>query len=87
MDGQFDYFPFPHRPSNAREKAIRSMDMVEMPSNKEVVLRNNADTKLNKKFTFDRAFGPESKQVSAPHPISCCLFQRPFENDLCCPRP
>lgn len=40
------------------------MDMVEMPNNREVVLRNNADTKLNKKFTFDQAFGPESKQVS-----------------------
>lgn len=39
------------------------MDMVEMHNNREVVLRNNADTKLNKKFTFDRAFGPESKQV------------------------
>lgn len=39
------------------------MDMVEMHNHREVVLRNNTDTKLNKKFTFDRAFGPESKQV------------------------
>lgn len=60
-------YPPPRRPSNAREKAIRSMDMVEMHNNREVVLRNNADTKLNKKFTFDRAFGPESKQVRQNH--------------------
>lgn len=53
------------RPSNAREKAIRSMEMVEVSNSREVVLRNNTDTKLNKKFVFDRAFGPESKQVNS----------------------
>ena len=52
------------RPTNAREKAIKSMEMVEVPNQREVVLRVNADAKLNKRFTFDRAFGPESKQVS-----------------------
>lgn len=54
------------------------MDMVEMHNHREVVLRNNTDTKLNKKFTFDRAFGPESKQVS-PLLLLFGPLQRPFE--------
>lgn len=33
-----------------------------MPSDREVVVKQMMDNRMTKKFTFDRAFGPESKQ-------------------------
>lgn len=52
------------RPTNARERGIRSMEVVEVPNHKEVIARQYVDAKTSKKFTFDRAFGPDSRQVS-----------------------
>lgn len=34
-----------------------------MPSHREVLVKQTFDNKTSKKFTFDRAFGPESKQA------------------------
>uniref|UniRef100_A0A336LMR6 CSON012993 protein n=1 Tax=Culicoides sonorensis TaxID=179676 RepID=A0A336LMR6_CULSO len=50
------------RPMNARERAIRSQEVVEVPNHKEVIARVLLDAKTQKKFSFDRAFGPDSKQ-------------------------
>lgn len=50
------------RPLNAREKGIRSTEVVDVVSPKEILTRHVADTKLTKKFTFDRTFDTESKQ-------------------------
>ena len=36
--------------------------MVEVTSQREVVVKQGFDSKSTKKFTFDRAFGPQSKQ-------------------------
>ncbi|XP_059227012.1 kinesin-like protein Klp61F [Stomoxys calcitrans] len=51
------------RPLNKRERCIHSTEIVEVVSPREVVTRHTLDSKLTKKFTFDRTFGPESKQV------------------------
>ncbi|XP_061389996.1 kinesin-like protein Klp61F [Musca vetustissima] len=51
------------RPLNRRERGIHSTEIVEVISHKEIIARNTLDSKLTKKFTFDRTFGPESKQV------------------------
>ncbi|XP_073840477.1 kinesin-like protein at 61F [Musca autumnalis] len=51
------------RPLNRREKGIHSTEIVEVVSPKEIIARNSLESKLTKKFTFDRTFGPESKQV------------------------
>ncbi|XP_005188525.3 kinesin-like protein Klp61F [Musca domestica] len=51
------------RPLNRREKCIHSTEIVEVVSHKEIVARHSLESKLTKKFTFDRTFGPESKQV------------------------
>lgn len=51
------------RPTNVREKTIKSLEIVEVASCKEVLVRQPLDTKTTKKFTFDRTFGPDSKQV------------------------
>ncbi|XP_063699517.1 kinesin-like protein Klp61F [Culicoides brevitarsis] len=50
------------RPMNSRERGIRSQEVVEVPNHKEVIARVLLDAKTQKKFSFDRAFGPDSKQ-------------------------
>lgn len=58
------------RPTNSRERSIRSQEVVEVSNHREVVARVLLDAKTQKKFSFDRAFGPESKQVRislSPH--------------------
>lgn len=50
-----------NRPINLRERNIHSNEMIKVLSEREVVVQQLHD-KMSKKFTFDRAFGPESKQ-------------------------
>ncbi|SPP84767.1 kinesin-like protein Klp61F [Drosophila guanche] len=50
------------RPLNARERCIRSAEVVDVLNPREILTRHTLDSKLTKKFTFDRSFGPESKQ-------------------------
>uniref|UniRef100_A0AAG5D6J0 Kinesin motor domain-containing protein n=1 Tax=Anopheles atroparvus TaxID=41427 RepID=A0AAG5D6J0_ANOAO len=51
------------RPTNNREKLIRSQEVVEVVSSRELQLKTSAyDSRTTKKFTFDRAFAPNSKQ-------------------------
>ncbi|XP_058464149.1 kinesin-like protein Klp61F [Malaya genurostris] len=51
------------RPTNAREKLIRSQEVVEVVSTREVLLKPmTLDTRNAKKFTFDKAFDVNSKQ-------------------------
>lgn len=52
------------RPINAREKEIKSHIAVEISGNREVLVKQqHFESKHSKKFTFDRAFGPNSTQV------------------------
>lgn len=39
------------------------MTVIDIPSNKEVVVREKLHDKFTKKFIFDKVFGPNSKQV------------------------
>uniref|UniRef100_A0A182WJ67 Kinesin motor domain-containing protein n=1 Tax=Anopheles minimus TaxID=112268 RepID=A0A182WJ67_9DIPT len=51
------------RPTNSREKLIRSLEVVDVVSNRELQLKSNyTDSRTSKKFTFDRTFAPNSKQ-------------------------
>uniref|UniRef100_A0A182QBE6 Kinesin motor domain-containing protein n=1 Tax=Anopheles farauti TaxID=69004 RepID=A0A182QBE6_9DIPT len=51
------------RPTNSREKLIRSQEIVEVVSNRELQLKSNyVDSRTSKKFTFDRTFAPNSRQ-------------------------
>lgn len=36
--------------------------MVKVTSDREVIVKQPGDSRVTKRFTFDRAFGPESKQ-------------------------
>ncbi|XP_033255222.1 kinesin-like protein Klp61F, partial [Drosophila miranda] len=57
---QYDFHPC--RPLNARERCVRSAEVVDVLNPREILTRHTLDSKLTKKFTFDRSFGPESKQ-------------------------
>lgn len=52
-----------NRPINNSEKIGKSFLAVELPSNKEVVVHERSQGTHSKKFTFDKVFGPSSKQV------------------------
>lgn len=51
------------RPINSRERSIHSNEVVKVVSDREVVVKQTLDNRMTKKFTFDRAFGPDSKQA------------------------
>lgn len=45
------------------EKEAKSISVVSCNGNKEIVVKEKPSEKLTKTFTFDKVFGPESKQV------------------------
>ena len=49
------------RPRNANEKSIGSHSVIDC-SKKEVVVKHGNNS-INKKYTFDHVYGPESTQV------------------------
>ncbi|KAM0732655.1 Kinesin-like protein Klp61F [Formica fusca] len=51
------------RPINNTEKIGKSISVVELASNKEVIVHERSQGSHSKKFTFDKVFGPSSKQV------------------------
>ncbi|KAJ0172036.1 hypothetical protein K1T71_012009 [Dendrolimus kikuchii] len=51
------------RPLNQRERDLKSLGVVEVVHNREVVVRQSQQTSITKKFTFDKAFGPDAKQL------------------------
>lgn len=52
------------RPTNARERLLKSQEMVEVSGMRDVIVKQAYDSRATKKFTFDRAFGMDSQQVS-----------------------
>lgn len=58
-----DIIVFFNRPINNSEKVGKSSCILELPSNKEVVVHEKLHDKFTRKFTFDKVFGPTSKQV------------------------
>lgn len=57
-----------------RERTIHSQEVVKVTSDREVVVKQQPDNRLTKKFTFDRAFGPESKQSDVYHVVVAPLI-------------
>ncbi|XP_060806091.1 kinesin-like protein Klp61F [Amyelois transitella] len=63
------------RPLNQRERDIKSLGVVEVANNREVVVRQSQQTSLTKKFTFDRAFSPHTKQVEVYQEVVAPLIE------------
>lgn len=61
------------RPINNSERTQKSVSVVDVPSSKDVVVRERPQDKISKKFSFDRVFGPSSKQIdvynAVVHPL------------------
>ncbi len=52
------------RPINSAEKAsLKSYSVVSCNGSKEIIVKEKPFEKLSKTFTFDKVFGPDSKQV------------------------
>ncbi|XP_042224121.1 kinesin-like protein KIF11-A [Homarus americanus] len=51
------------RPMNSFEKNSKSFGVIECQNNRELVVRDKPLDKFAKTFTFDRVFGPDSKQI------------------------
>ncbi|KAK0090601.1 hypothetical protein PV325_010567 [Microctonus aethiopoides] len=51
------------RPPNQSEMSGKSLTVVDVPTPRECVVRERPQDKHTKKFTFDRVFGPSSKQL------------------------
>ena len=60
------------RPLNALEKSMKSLNIVDCPNNREVVVKERAVDKITRTFAFDRVFGPNSRQVSMS--VFICSF-------------
>ncbi|GAB0095548.1 Kinesin-like protein Klp61F [Sergentomyia squamirostris] len=52
------------RPLSSREFALRSSEVVDVATNREIHIRPTLDAKTSKKFCFDRVFGVDSHQKS-----------------------
>ncbi|CAO1356128.1 unnamed protein product [Diamesa serratosioi] len=50
------------RPTNARERLIRSNEIVEVSGCRDIIVKQTIDSRTTKKFSFDRAFGKDSQQ-------------------------
>ncbi|XP_061932410.1 kinesin-like protein Klp61F [Apis cerana] len=63
------------RPTNNIEKIGKSITVVDVQSNKEVVIRERPHDKFTKKFTFDKVFGPNAKQIQVYNAVVSPLLE------------
>ncbi|KAL6443151.1 hypothetical protein ACFW04_002832 [Cataglyphis niger] len=63
------------RPISNTEKVGKSFSVVELPSNKEVIVHERSQGTHSKKFTFDKVFGPSSKQVDVYNAVVSPLLE------------
>ncbi|XP_044741151.1 kinesin-like protein Klp61F [Chrysoperla carnea] len=60
------------RPLSSQEKEQRSHNVIDIPTNREVNVRQHS---ISKKFTFDRVFGPKSTQLELYSVVVSPLIQ------------
>ncbi|XP_017799179.1 PREDICTED: kinesin-like protein Klp61F [Habropoda laboriosa] len=63
------------RPTNNAEKVGKSITVVDIQSNREIVVRERLQDKFTKKFTFDKVFGPYSKQIDVYNAVVSPLVE------------
>ena len=51
------------RPINQAERKVKAFSIVDIPSHKEVVVKEKPNTNLTKSYQFDKVFGPKSQQL------------------------
>ncbi|KYN01497.1 hypothetical protein ALC62_07679 [Cyphomyrmex costatus] len=63
------------RPINQNEKIGKSISVLELPTNKEIVVHERIQGSHSKKFTFDKVFGPVSKQIDVYNAVVSPLLE------------
>ncbi|XP_026738915.1 LOW QUALITY PROTEIN: kinesin-like protein Klp61F [Trichoplusia ni] len=71
------------RPLNQREKDIKSLGVIEVVNNREVVVRQSQQTSHTKKFTFDRAFAPSASQLTVYQEVVSPLIEEVLNGYNC----
>ena len=51
------------RPLNQAEKNVKAYSIVDIPSHREIVIKEKPNTNLTKSYQFDKVFGPKSQQL------------------------
>lgn len=57
--------------------------MVDVPSAREIIVKSSLDTKMSKKFTFDRTFGPSSQQNEVYKAVVAPLIDEVLQGYSC----
>lgn len=71
------------RPLNQRERDIKSLGVIEVVNNREVVVRQSQQTNHTKKFTFDRAFAPNASQLQVYQEVVSPLIEEVLNGYNC----
>ncbi|CAH1636221.1 unnamed protein product [Spodoptera littoralis] len=71
------------RPLNQRERDIKSLGVIEVVNNREVVVRQSQQTSHTKKFTFDRAFAPNASQLQVYQEVVSPLIEEVLNGYNC----
>ncbi|KAG5678199.1 hypothetical protein PVAND_007892 [Polypedilum vanderplanki] len=71
------------RPTNARERLLKSNEVVEVQGNRDIIVKQLHDSRTTKKFTFDRAFGMNSSQVDVYKTVVEPLTQEVLDGYNC----
>ena len=51
------------RPLNKAEKDKKSFSIVDIPSAREIAVKEKPNSNMTKSYQFDKVFGPQSKQL------------------------
>ncbi|XP_059481232.1 kinesin-like protein KIF11-B [Neocloeon triangulifer] len=72
------------RPMNEKERMERkNQNVVELKKDREVIVRDRTNLAMTKTFTFDKAFGPNSKQVDVYKAVAQPMISEVLEGYNC----
>ncbi|CAG7709471.1 unnamed protein product [Allacma fusca] len=71
------------RPLNHQEKTKHSYSILDCPGTREVVVKERNGSQVTKTFTFDRAFGPQSKQLEVYKAVVAPLLEKVIQGYNC----
>ena len=68
------------RPLNQAERDKKSFSIVDIPSAREIVVREKPNSNLTKSYQFDRVFGPKSAQLDVYKAVVQPLIEQVVSN-------
>ena len=68
------------RPLNQAERDKKSFSIVDLPSAREIVVKEKPNSNLTKSYQFDRVFGPKSVQLDVYKAVVQPLIEQVVSN-------